>query len=100
MNDALFPRAGHTALLVIDVQQRLMPAIEASRRPSVVRNCLTLVSLAEELGWPVIATEQYPRGLGATVPELADAFARVGCVPREKVHFSACRDPGSQRPYN
>lgn len=93
MNDALFPRPGHTALLVVDVQDRLIPALPSHRADAVVRGCTTLVTLAEELGWPVVATEQYPRGLGPTVAPLAERLAEVGTTPIEKIHFSACREP-------
>jgi len=93
MNDALFPRPGHTALVIVDVQERLIPALPATRARAVVRSCTTLVRLADELGWPVVATEQYPKGLGPTVPELASALSDVGVDPIEKIHFSACREP-------
>lgn len=57
-------------LLIVDMQEKLLPAIR--RHKKVVANCVKLVSAATLLGPPVFATEQYPRGLGPTVPELAD----------------------------
>jgi len=73
---------GDTALLVVDVQERLAPAIADHRR--VVWNARRLVDGAKVLGIPVVATEQYPTGLGPTVPELRE---RLGTVP-SKLTFS------------
>ncbi len=71
-----------TAVLVVDVQQKLVPAIAEHGR--VVWNCRRLVDGAGVLGLPVVATEQYPNGLGPTVPELAE---RLDCIP-SKLTFS------------
>ena len=74
--------AGDTALLVVDVQEKLVPAI-AGHRP-VVWNVRRLIDGAGILGLPVAATEQYPKGLGGTLPELAQ---RLGKIP-SKLTFS------------
>jgi nicotinamidase-related amidase len=70
-------------LLLVDVQQKLtaiMPGIELP-----IANCRKLLQGARILGVPVSATEQYPRGLGPTVPELAELVdMRV-----EKLRFSS-----------
>jgi nicotinamidase-related amidase len=73
---------GDTALLVVDMQERLLAAIPA--REQLVWNVRRLIDGAQVLGLPVAATEQYPQGLGATVPELAE---RLGNVP-SKLTFS------------
>lgn len=73
---------GDTALLVVDVQERLVPAIAGGAR--VVWNVRRLIDGAKTLGLPVVATEQYPKGLGPTVAELAE---RLGPVP-SKLTFS------------
>jgi len=73
-----------TALVVIDVQERLMPVIDQG--PRIIWNIRRLIDGAKILGLPVVATEQYPKGLGPTVPELA---SRLGQIP-DKVMFS-CR---------
>jgi nicotinamidase-related amidase len=78
---------GDTGLLVIDVQERLIPKIQ--NRDALVRNIAFLIDGARLLGLPVQATEQYPKGLGATVPELAQ---RLPERP-EKVAFSCCAVP-------
>jgi len=70
------------ALAVVDVQETLVPAIADHRR--VVWNIRRLIDAAQVLGLPVVATEQYPRGLGQTVEELAE---RLGAVP-SKLSFS------------
>jgi nicotinamidase-related amidase len=74
--------ATDTALLVVDVQERLIGAIADHER--VVFNVRRLIDGAKILGLPVVATEQYPEGLGPTVRELAD---RLGKVP-SKLTFS------------
>lgn len=71
-----------TGLLVVDVQERLVPAIAGGER--VVWNVRRLIDGARILGLPVAATEQYPEGLGPTVPELAE---RLGEIP-SKLSFS------------
>ena len=73
---------GDTALLVVDVQQRLVGSIAGGHR--VVWNIRRLIDGARILGLPVVATEQYPEGLGPTVPELA---GRLGEIP-SKLTFS------------
>src|SRR5215475_12100264 len=77
-----------SALLIVDFQSRLMPAIEDG--PAVVANARRLLDAAEMMGVPVLFTEQNPEGLGATVPELG---SRVGSTVR-KMTFDACRMPG------
>lgn len=57
-------------LLVVDVQEKLVPLIPV--RTQLIANCRRLIEGAKILGVPVTATEQYPKGLGATVPELAE----------------------------
>jgi nicotinamidase-related amidase len=67
---------GDTALLVIDVQEKLLPAIADG--PRVAWNVRRLIDAAKILGLPVAATEQYPKGLGPTVPELAERLGPRG----------------------
>ncbi|HVZ80715.1 MAG TPA: hydrolase [bacterium] len=77
-----------TALLVIDVQEKLVPKIQG--REALVRNVRFLLEGAGLLGVPVLATEQYPKGLGPTLPELAEKLP-----PRsEKLDFSCAQVPG------
>jgi nicotinamidase-related amidase len=79
---------GDTGLLVVDVQEKLLAAIPVGRR--LVWNIRRLMDGAKILGLPIVATEQYPQGLGATAPELAE---RLGAVP-SKLTFSCGGCPG------
>jgi nicotinamidase-related amidase len=74
---------GDTAVVVIDVQEKLVAAVADGSR--VVWNCRRLLDGAAVLGVPVLATEQYPQGLGPTVPELAALLAQRW----SKLSFSA-----------
>lgn len=59
-----------TVLFVIDIQERLVPVMKY--KDQVINNNKILLNAAKEMSFPVIATEQYPRGLGRTVSELLD----------------------------
>lgn len=75
-----------TALLVLDLQEKLVPTIPGGDR--VVNNAALMLRLVAELGIPFLVTEHYPQGLGRTVPAITSAMidpaARV-----EKTQFSA-----------
>jgi nicotinamidase-related amidase len=74
--------AASSRLLIVDVQDKLLPSIPNSAR--LVHNCRRLLDGAKIVGVPIFATEQYPQGLGPTTAELA---TRMG--PRlDKVIFS------------
>src|SRR5438128_12089430 len=77
-------------LIVVDIQERLLPQIFEKER--LIQNSVLLLRGAAILGLPVFATEQYRKGLGATAPEIASAIA--GFTPMEKVTFSACGAAG------
>ncbi len=76
-----------SALVVIDVQERLFPAMDSDHREEVMRNLKVLAAAAQHLGLPTLATEQYPKGLGHTLPEMKAALP-TGLEPIEKVAFS------------
>ena len=80
--------ADHSLLLLIDLQERLAPAIQDI--DTVLRHNLWLVAVAQRLSVPVGATVQYPSGLGPMVPELEACIAPDRIV--EKIHFSAVAD--------
>ena len=61
-------QAQHSALVVIDMQNRLAPVI--SNFAEVEQQCGWLIDVAHELNIAVLATEQYPQGLGVTVSSL------------------------------
>jgi nicotinamidase-related amidase len=78
------------ALVVVDVQEGFRNAIDGF--DALVANAAILIQGARVLGLPVLVSEQYPRGLGTTVPELLE---HLGGVERhEKLDFSALRAEG------
>ncbi len=73
-----------TVLLVVDVQEKLIPLIAGA--PRILWNLRRLLDGAQATGVTALATEQYPQGLGPTVSELA---GRLGSIP-SKAAFSCC----------
>jgi len=69
-------------LLIVDMQEKILPVINAHE--DVTANCFKLVEAAKILGVPATATEQYPKGLGATVTEIAEHLPDRP----EKIEFS------------
>jgi nicotinamidase-related amidase len=67
--------ADDTGLLMIDVQGKLVGLIDSHQR--MVWNIRRLLDGAKLLGVPILATEQYPQGLGPTTPELAQRLDRI-----------------------
>lgn len=93
-------RADLSVLLLIDLQERLQPAIDGAEQ--VLAASLWLTRVAQRLKVPILCTEQYPRGLGSTVPTLRSLLPADGIV--DKIHFSALPEgrllklPGASRP--
>jgi nicotinamidase-related amidase len=81
------PERKSTALVVIDVQDRFMPVIFEMGR--VAENCSKLVKALKILKVPVVFTEQYPQGLGQTIPDLA---VLMEDKPLEKIEFSCFKN--------
>ncbi|MDK9702608.1 MAG: isochorismatase family protein [Sulfuritalea sp.] len=77
--------ARDSALLVVDVQGRLVPAIAGWQ--ALLDHVIWLIRVARRLEIPVLACEQYPKGLGPTHPAVA-AELPPGCIA-SKLHFSA-----------
>jgi nicotinamidase-related amidase len=80
-----------TTLVVVDVQEAFRKAIPDFDR--IAQATATLIEGAEAIGIPIVITEQYPRGLGETVPEVAEHLP-AGTEPLEKVCFSAADAEG------
>jgi len=78
-----------TLILIVDFQQRLLPAIDQGQQ-RMARAAILLES-ANLLNIPVIATEQYPAGLGPTCPTILHLLGDR--KPFEKTRFSACIPP-------
>jgi nicotinamidase-related amidase len=80
-------RREETGLVVVDVQEGFRPVIDGFE--AMAANVGLLAAGFGVLGRPVIASEQYPKGLGHTVAEVADRLPE-GTVTVEKLRFSAC----------
>ena len=87
--DKYFLTKEDTVLVVVDIQERL--AAVMSERQKVIGNSLHLIEAAKVLHFPVLLTEQYPKGLGPTVPEIRDALPSY--APIEKLMFGCCGEP-------
>jgi len=74
----------HCALLVIDIQEKLLPPI--FQKEQLVRNAQLLIRAAGILKIPALVSTQYSKGLGGTVPEVASLLA--GTDPVDKTPFS------------
>ena len=76
----------NTIALVIDIQERLVPAME---EPEIlIENCKKLISGLQELSVPLIVTQQYTKGLGETVEDIKSLLSNFN--PIEKRDFSCC----------
>lgn len=84
--DKFFINKNDVALVIVDIQERLASVMAARER--VVNNCLHLIELSKLLHIPVILTEQYPKGLGQTVPEIREALLHYKAI--EKLTFDCC----------
>jgi isochorismate hydrolase len=80
-------RPDSTALLVVDLQEKLRPVIDG--REAVIENTRKLLRLAAILSMPVLATTQYEKGLGATVTGIAELLDHE---PIDKVCFGCMGD--------
>ena len=85
-----FPRPESSVLLIVDLQERLLPVVTAP--DAVIERTRILLEGALALGVDVLVTEQYPRGLGHTVPAIAELLSR-NSETIEKTGFSAFAEP-------
>jgi nicotinamidase-related amidase len=77
------------ALVVVDIQEKLLPPIHEKER--LVRNAQLLLRLAAILKLPVLVTTQYAKGLGPTVPQIAELLPKVNVI--DKVEFGCFANP-------
>ena len=89
MNHQYRLKVEDTALLVVDMQEKLLPKI--MQADEVIRNASFLVNAAKVLGVPVLGTEQYPKGLGPTVEPIRGMLTKIW----EKQTFSAVGEGGA-----
>lgn len=83
-------RRADSLLLVVDLQQKLAPAIHDSER--ITANALRLLNASAQLEVPAFVSEQYVRGLGASLPAVQAAAVHARFF--EKTHFSCAAEPG------
>jgi len=79
-------------LVVVDVQEKLHPAIASMSNELLVANIVRLIDMARIMNMPVLMTEQYPKGIGVTVGPIRDRLA--GTPPIVKTMCSCWRDEG------
>lgn len=85
--------AQHSQLLIVDIQERLASAMPPKVLEKVIKNNRILLNAANELNIPVIYSEQYPKGLGNTVSELANELNQTN-LSFEKTCFSCAEEEG------
>jgi nicotinamidase-related amidase len=83
-----FLESDKAVLVVIDVQEKLCLAMDEKVLAAVTKNIGILLESAHELNVPILVTEQYVKGLGATLPELKEKAVDAPCF--EKMAFSSC----------
>lgn len=84
-----------TAVLLVDFQERLHAAMDPEAGRKAASNARILLEGARALEVPVVLTEQYPRGLGPTLPDLLGALP--GTRPVEKIEFSCLRNDAARQ---
>ena len=82
-------KADQSCLLVIDIQEKLMAALPDRER--VIANSAWLIQIANELRLPILASEQYPKGLGPIVPAVRRWLPEGAFM--EKTHFACTAEP-------
>ncbi len=90
-----FLQKDNCLLLVIDLQEKLHSAMDPDLKDSCARNSVILIETAKACRIPVVVSEQYPRGLGETVPEVAGHMD--GITRHEKLFFSCYREEGIRK---
>jgi nicotinamidase-related amidase len=79
----------NTVVLAIDIQEKLLPAMPPDALERLFKYAKATLGTARELGLPVLATEQYPKGLGHTAGQLRELLPEP---PLVKMHFSCGAD--------
>lgn len=87
--EGLLPR-GSTALVVVDIQEKLFPHVQ--QREIVLANSLKVIDFCRRLDIPLLVTEQYPKGLGASLEPVKQALGDA-YRPIPKTAFSCFGEP-------
>ncbi len=77
----------NTALVIVDIQQKLLPAV--ANNQELAANCVKLIKGLQILEVPIVWVEQMPDKIGGTIPEIAELFNK-GKTPISKSSFSCC----------
>ena len=83
--------AASSQLIIVDIQTKLASAMPADTMQVVLKNCVILAQVAQLLNIDSVLTEQYPQGLGETLPEIKRHLANNKAIA--KMAFSACGEP-------
>ncbi len=84
-----------TCLLVVDIQERLFNAMDFDIRKKMVRNSGHLIQAAQVFNMPIVLTEQYSKGLGATIPDIKNRIPDI--EPLDKTYFDCMSDDSAAR---
>jgi nicotinamidase-related amidase len=95
LNAPLLIKAALSQLVIIDTQTKLIAAMPQEALQACIKNTGILAQAASMLAVPTIITEQYPKGLGNTVPELLAFLPNIKAV--EKLSFSCLAEPKFSR---
>lgn len=85
------------AVVVVDIQEKLSAAMPPQQLAELTRSASILIEAAMTLGARVIATEQYPAGLGSTLAPIAALLEKAGAPRITKLDFSACDEATFER---
>ena len=88
----MLPSIATSTLLVVDVQDRLMPAMHQPDQASLIKSIRILLEAFKEFGGNAILSEQYPKGLGHTIAAIQECAEALPTI--EKMYFSLCRAAG------
>ncbi len=86
----------NTAAVIIDMQEKLTPHVQQHK--DLIERMKILIKGLKALGVPIIVTEQYRKGLGPTIPEIAEVLDSN--KPLEKMAFSCCDDDEFQKAFD
>lgn len=83
----------HTLLVVVDVQEKLAAVMPQPSMDRLQASTLLLLEAARLLGVTIVASEQYPKGLGPTIAPIGDKLRAMGIEPVAKTTFDALGEP-------
>jgi nicotinamidase-related amidase len=89
-------RADRSALVVVDIQEKLIPLMKYTRVQRMLNNLELMAHLAFDLKMPIFLTEQYPKGLGETISRVKDILKPLGPQKIIKTCFDCWDDPTFQ----